>query len=152
MRTVIRARCAMKLNRKLDMNTELQIVCEPGAWNKSTFSVVGARKNGRLRMPQKCAVEDLPERWFAVWCAMVEQLRGVAPGEWAAVYISAKLVEVERVIEPADEAAGEPGVVETVPAVALRLRRVWDDGTTAEPVELVMEDAAAVAFFEYLTA
>ena len=136
----------------MTMKKEIQIACVPGEWNKSCITVLGLRKNGRELMPQERCAEDLPERWFAVWCAMVEQLRGVAPGEWAAVYISAKLVEVERVIEPADEAASEPGVVETVPAVALRLRRVWDDGTTAEPVELVMEDAAAVAFFEYLTA
>ena len=93
----------------------------------------------------------LPEPWATVWRGLVEQLRGVAPGEWAAVYISAAMVELERVVEPAEEAAGEPGVVELVPAVELMMRRVWDDGTTAEPVELVMEDSAAVSFFDFLT-
>jgi hypothetical protein len=85
----------------------------------------------------------LPERWFAVWAGLVDVLRGVAPGEWAAVYIQAFL---------RTEMRGDEEAPEEVPVVQLTVRRRWDDGTTAEPVELVMEDAAAVAFFEYLTA
>ena len=133
------------------MKKEIQIVCEPSDWNKSSITVLGLRKNGRELMPQERSAEDLPEPWATVWRGIVEQLLGVAPGEWAAVYISAAMVELERVVVPADAATGEPGVVELVPAVALRLRRVWDDGTTAEPVELVLEDSAAVSFFDFLT-
>ena len=127
------------------MNTELQIVCEPGRWHDCTFAVVGLRRGGREVMPKRRAVAELPEPWAGVWSAMVERLRGVAPGEWAAVYIAARRVEREVVPE-------EPRAAELVQGVKLTVHRVWDDGTTAAPFELLMEDAAAVAFFEYLTA
>lgn len=123
---------------------KIQIAVKMDDWDGSVLYALGRRLNGRQLVPVGIVARDLPEPWLTVWHGLVEQLRGVAPGEWAATYISAELTTL-----PLPEDAPE----DTAPqqAVALVVRRRWDDGTTAEPVELVLADFAAVEFFEHLT-
>ncbi|MBR5887309.1 MAG: hypothetical protein IKZ07_03775 [Akkermansia sp.] len=112
----------------------IQIACVPADWDASTITAVGLRRNGRRALPVTITARELPEPWLTVWHGLVDALRGVAPGEWAATFIECQLAEDEN---------GEP-------AVRLVIQRRWDDATTAEPVELLM-GGEAVAFFEYLT-
>lgn len=114
---------------------KIQVLCYNADWDASTITVLGVVKNGRRCLPRSLKVSSLPERWLTVWHGLVAILQGVAPGEWAATFISAAL------------AAGEDGAE----AVRLVVHRRWDDGTTAEPVVLVLGDAAAVDFFNYIT-
>lgn len=112
----------------------IQIACVPARWDDSTLTVLGLVRNGRRALPVTLTAGELPEPWLTVWHGLVDALRGVAPGEWAATFIECQLAEDEN---------GEP-------AVRLVIQRRWDDATTAEPVELLM-GGEAVAFFEYLT-
>lgn len=114
----------------------IQIACVPAAWDASTITAVGLTRNGRRALPVTRTARELPEPWLTCWHGLVETLRGVAPGEWAATFILARLVD----------AAGDAPA-----AVVLTIHRRWDDDTTAEPVELRLEQPEAVAFFEYLT-
>lgn len=114
----------------------IQIACVPSDWDASTITTIGLTRNGRRALPVTRTARELPEPWLACWHGLVEVLRGVAPGEWAATFIMARLVE----------AAGD-----APPTVVLTVQRRWDDGTTAEPVCLSLEQAEAVAFFEFLT-
>ena len=116
--------------------TIIQIACVPADWDASTITVVGLTRNGRKALPLTRTARELPEPWLACWRGLVDTLRGVAPGEWAATFIMARLVDAE----------GEAPAV-----VGLWIHRRWDDGTTAEPVCLSLEQAEAVAFFEFLT-
>lgn len=113
----------------------IQILCFKEDWDASAITVLGVVKNGRLCLPRSIKACSLPERWLTVWHGLVDTLRGVAPGEWAATFISATL------------AAGEDGAA----VVRLVVHRRWDDGTTAEPVVLVLGEAAALDFFNYIT-
>lgn len=119
---------------------EIQIACVPSNWDASTITAVGMCRNGRRALPVTTVAAKLPQPWLTVWHGLVDTLSGVAPGEWAATYISCELVEL-----PAVDAA------EPQQAVQLSIHRRWDDMTTAEPVALTMESAEAVAFFEHLT-
>ena len=123
---------------------KLQIAVKVDDWDGSVLYALGRQLNGRQLVPVGGVARDLPEPWLTVWHGLVEQLRGVAPGEWAATYIEAELTTL-----PLPEDAPE----DTAPqqAVALVVRRRWDDGTTAEPVELVLEAPEAVAFFDIMT-
>lgn len=120
---------------------KLQIACVPAEWDASTITAVGLSRNGRHALPVSTTARELPEPWLTVWHGLVATLRGVAPGEWAATFIAAQLVDV-----PADSAP----VAEPEPAVQLTIHRRWDDQTTAEPLMMQLE-GAAVEFFEYLT-
>ena len=113
---------------------KIQIACVPAQWDDSTLTVLGLVRNGRRALPVTLTAGELPEPWLAIWHGLVDALRGVAPGEWAATFIECQL------------AVDENGT----PAVRLVIQRRWDDATTAEPVELLM-GGEAVSFFEYLT-
>lgn len=126
------------------MKKEMQISCVPNEWDASRITVTGLQRNGRAALPVTMTARDLPPEWLEVWHGLVNTLKGVAPGEWAAVFITAELIDL-----PIPEDA--PEGTEQQPAVELKIRRLWDDKTTAPPLELVMEDAAAVAFFNALT-
>ncbi len=110
-------------------------------WDASTLTAIGLTRNGRQALPITTTACDLPEPWLSIWHGLVETLRGVAPGEWAATFIEAQLVDV-----PADSTPD----AEPQPAVRLLIHRRWDDATTAEPLAMLLE-GEAVAFFEYLT-
>lgn len=127
------------------MKKEIQIACDPDNWDASKITVTGLKRNGRAALPVTTTAQDLQEPWLTVWRGLVGTLKGVAPGEWAAVFITAELIEL-----PIPENAPEDA--EPQPAVALTIHRTWDDKTTADPAKLTMKDTAAVAFFEYLTA
>ena len=116
--------------------TTIQIACVPSDWDDSTITIVGLTRNGRKALPITHTARELPEPWLTVWHGLVDTLRGIAPGEWAATFIMARLVD----------AAGD-----TPAAVELTVHRRWDDGTTAEPLSLRLEQPEAVAFFDYLT-
>lgn len=120
----------------------LQIAVKADDWDGSSIYAVGRELNGRQMVPQRVVARELPEPWIDVWRGLVEKLRGVAPGEWAATLILASLTAVPVV-------DSESGEVEA--AVELLIHRKWDDKTTAPPLELVLEDAAAVAFFHAMT-
>ena len=126
------------------MKNEMQISCVPDDWDASKITVTGLQRNGRAALPVTMTACDLHPEWLEVWHGLVNTLKGVAPGEWAAVFITAELIELP-IPEDAPEGA------EPQPAVELKIRRLWDDKTTAPPLELVMEDAAAVAFFHAMT-
>lgn len=114
----------------------LQIACVPTDWDASSITAVGLRRNGRQALPITTTARELPEPWLSVWHGLVETLRGVAPGEWAATFIECTRETAEN---------GEP-------AVSLSIHRRWDDATTAEPLVMQLESPEAVAFFEFLTA
>ena len=113
----------------------LQIACVPADWDASTLTAVGLRRNGRRALPITTTARELPEPWLTVWHGLVETLRGVAPGEWAATFI-----ECTRVV-------AENGL----PSISLTIHRCWDDATTAEPLLMPLDSPEAVEFFEYLT-
>lgn len=115
---------------------QLQIACVPLDWDASDITAIGLTRNGRRALPITTTARELPEPWLTVWHGLVDALRGVAPGEWAAAFI-----ECERV-------TGESGA----PAISLTIHRRWDDATTAEPLVMQLESPEAVAFFEFLTA
>lgn len=123
---------------------KIQIAVKMDDWDGSVLYALGRQRNGRQLVPVGIVARDLPEPWLTVWHGLVVQLRGVAPGEWAATFISAELTTLPL---PADVPEGTA----LQQAVALVVHRRWDDGTTAEPVELVLADFAAVEFFEHLT-
>lgn len=125
---------------------QLQIACVPANWDESTITAVGLTRNGRAALPVTTVTKDLPEPWLTVWHGLVDTLKGVAPGEWAATYIEARLAYEQPETTEQDAVEDEP-----TPIVSLTVHRRWDDQTTAEPVMLQMRDASAVAFFEYLT-
>ncbi len=114
----------------------IQIACVPADWDASTITAVGLTRNGRKALPVTRTARELPEPWLTVWHGLVDTLRGIAPGEWAATFIMARLVDA---------------VGDAPAAVELTVHRRWDDGTTAEPVCLRLEQPEAVAFFEFLT-
>lgn len=120
---------------------EIQIACVPENWDKSTITALGMYRNGRRALPVTIIATELEEPWLSVWHGLVATLKGVAPGEWAATYISAVLCEM-----PIEETEGD-----TQSVVQLTIYRKWDDMTTAEPIILHMDDANAVAFFNHLT-
>lgn len=119
----------------------IQIACNPADWDASTITTVGRERQGRRALPESMVARDLPEPWLTVWHGLVDTLRGVAPGEWAATYIEAQLVDV-----PADSAPD----AEPQPAVQLTIHRRWDDQTTAEPIRMLLA-GDAVTFFNHLT-
>ena len=110
--------------------TTIQIACVPADWDASTITAVGLIRNGRQALPITRTARELPEPWLTCWHGLVETLRGVAPGEWAATFIQA-------------QSDGE--------AVGLTIHRRWDDATTAAPLKLLLSEPAAVNFFNYLT-
>lgn len=123
---------------------QIQIACVPDNWDASKITVTGLRRNGRSALPVTLTSCELPEPWRTVWHGLVGTLKGVAPGEWAATFISAERTTLPLTDEkPEDE--------EPQPAVALTIHRIWDDKTTADPVPLTLADPAAVAFFNFLT-
>jgi hypothetical protein len=124
---------------------QLQIAVKVGDWDGSVIYALGREVNGRKLVPCGLVARELPEPWLTVWHGLVDALRGVAPGEWAATFITAELTAM-----PLPEDA-EPDT-EPPMAVALVVHRRWDDGTTAEPVELVLAEPVAVGFFESLYA
>lgn len=126
------------------MKEEIQIACVPDEWDASKITVTGLQRNGRAALPVTMTASDLPPELLEVWHGLVNSLKGVAPGEWAAVFITAVLIEL-----PIPEDAPEGAVPQ--PAVELKIRRLWDDKTTAPPLEFIMDDSAAVAFFNSLT-
>lgn len=134
----------------MTMKKEIQIACVPGNWDASKITVTGLRRNGRDALPVTTTAQDLPGQWLTVWHGLVDTLKGVAPGEWAATFISAELIEL-----PIPEEAYKENIEEAPdpqPAVELTIHRLWDDKTTADPVLLTLADPAAVAFFNALTA
>lgn len=128
----------------MTMKKEIQIACVPDNWDASKITVTGLKRNGRAALPVTTTAQDLPEPWLAVWRGLVDTLKGVAPGEWAATFITAELITL-----PLPEDAPEDAEPQT--AVALTIHRTWDDKTTAAPVQLTLADPAAVAFFNFLT-
>lgn len=124
---------------------QLQIAVKVGDWDGSVIYALGREVNGRKLVPVGIVARDLPEPWLTVWHGLVAELLGVAPGEWAATFITAELTAM-----PLPEDA-EPDA-EPLMEVALVVHRRWDDGTTAEPVEMVLPGDAAVGFFESLYA
>lgn len=122
---------------------EIQIACVPENWDNSTITAIGMCRNRRRALPVTIIATELEEPWLSVWHGLVNTLKGVAPGEWAATYISAELIELPTKIETETPT--------TYQAVQLTVHRKWDDMTTAEPIILHMDDANAVAFFNHLT-
>ena len=121
----------------------LQIAVRATDWDASVLYAVGAELNGRMVVPRGVVAGELPEPWLTVWHGLVEQLRGVAPGEWAATFITAELTALPLPVDAVPDAVPQVGV-------ALVVHRRWDDGTTAEPVEMVLPGDAAVGFFDFV--
>ena len=122
---------------------QIQIAVKVGDWDGSVLYALGREVNGRKMVPCGLVARELPEPWLSVWHGLVDALRGVAPGEWAATFITAELTALPLPDDAEQEAEPQVGV-------ALVVHRRWDDGTTAEPVELVLHDEAAVGFFSFI--
>lgn len=135
----------------------LQIACTPENWDNSTITAVGITRNGRTALPKSTAAKDLPEPWLAVWHAIVKELQKLDPNGWAATFIQCTKYNVPVFAEASprqasanlEEAEAEP---ETRAGIHLLIHRRWDDATTAEPVELDIDDQYAVELFDWLTA
>lgn len=125
----------------------IQIACVPSDWDASTITAVGLTRNGRRALPITRTARDLPEPWISIWHGLVETLRGVAPGEWAATFIIGHYVS-ETVTAADDNTEAQ---IITPEHIELIIHRKWDDNTTADPVQLTMDQPEAVAFFNYLT-
>lgn len=127
----------------------IQIACTPENWDNSTITAVGMTRNGRAALPKSTTAKDLPEPWLTVWHGIVQQLQTLDPNGWAATFI---LVDKQARLEDPEPNGGE---TETEPTateyIHLTIHRRWDDATTAEPVELDIEDENAVALFDWLT-
>lgn len=137
------------LQLKIKTMRQLQIAVKVGDWDGSVLYALGREVNGRTMVPCGLVARELPEPRLSVWHGLVDALRGVAPGEWAATFITAELRAVPLPEEAVPDVKPD---VEPQMEVALLVHRRWDDGTTAEPVEVVLSDAAAVGFFESLYA
>ena len=149
----------------------IQIACVPANWDESTITAVGVTRNGRAALPKSTVAKDLPEPWLTVWHGIVQELQKLDPNGWAASFILVDKQVRHEYPEPneggpstPDPASGsgyaeaaplrnsgepEPTVVEFI---HLTINRRWDDATTAEPVELDIDDEHAVGLFDWLTA
>lgn len=106
-------------------------------------------RNGRKALPKSTTATDLPEPWLTVWHAIVQELQKLDPNGWAATFILVDKQTRTEYPEPNEgEAEPEPTEVEYI---NLTINRRWDDNTTAEPVDLDIEDENAVALFDWLT-
>lgn len=123
---------------------QIQIACVPADWDESTITAIGMLRNERKALPVTTIAKELPEQWLAVWHGLVNTLKGVAPGEWAATFITAELVIIPNIVEGEEE-------IEETQAIQLTIHRQWDDCTTADPISMDLADAPAIAFFEWLT-
>lgn len=120
---------------------QLQIACVPANWDKSTITATGLTRNGRAALPRTTTAADLPEPWFSVWRGIVAALESLDPNGWAATFILAE----KQYAAPDEE-------TEPTPSIHLTIHRRWDDKTTAEPLPLDIQEAAAVQLFDWLTA
>lgn len=132
----------------------IQIACVPENWDNSTITAVGMTRNGRAALPKSTVAKDLQEPWLTIWHAIVNELQKLDPNGWAATFILVgKQVRYEYPEPNGSEADTEPGPEPTVEEyIHLTITRRWDDNTTAEPVQLDIEDENAVALFDWLTA
>lgn len=124
----------------------IQIACTPENWDESTITAVGMTRNGRTALPKSTPAKDLPEPWLSIWHAILQHLQTLDPNGWAATFI---LVDKDW-RHPETQEGEDPA--DPVPFIHLTIHRRWDDNTTAEPVELDIEDESAVALFDWLTA
>lgn len=132
------------------MSKNLQIICNKDNWDKSQIVACGFMRNGRKAIPVRFAAETIEEPWIDVWHGMVEQLKGLDPGGWAATLIHVDKVQVPAVKEgEGDEGSGEEPT--TVPSIRLIINRRWDDDTTDDPVTLTFGDEAVIGLFDHLT-
>lgn len=132
------------------MSKNLQIICNKDDWDKSQIVACGFTRNGRKALPVRFAAETIEEPWIDVWHHMVEQLKGLDPGGWAATLIHVDKVQVPVVKE---EGADEPDAEDndTAPAIRLVINRRWDDDTTDDPVTLTFGNESVIALFDHLT-
>lgn len=126
---------------------QLQIACVPANWDKSTITATGLTRNGRAALPKTTAAADLPQPWFSVWRGIVAALESLDPNGWAATFI---LAEKHYAAQESQEEGEEPS--EPTPYIHLTIHRRWDDNTTAEPLPLDIQEAAAVQLFDWLIA
>lgn len=114
----------------------VKIQCDPKEWDKSLLIVEGlADVDGRLRLARTLRPTALPADRLTQWHELVRAIGGIDPGGWAAQHIDALLVDEDV----------------NAPVVHLTITRRWDDGTTANALEMDMSDNLAVDFFEWLT-
>lgn len=114
----------------------VKIQCATSNWDASLLIVSGlADLHDRTRLPRTLRPAELPEGRLEQWHELVRAIGGIDPGGWAAQHIEAELRDED----------------ENSPVVHLTIARRWDDGTTAEPLEMDMGDNLAVDFFGWLT-
>lgn len=132
------------------MSKNLQIICNEDDWDKSQIVACGFMRNGRRAIPVRFAAETLESPWIDTWHAVVEQLKGLDPGGWAATLIHVDKVQVPAVKDgEGDGGSGEKPA--TVPSIRLVINRRWDDDTTDDPVTLTYGNDAIIALFDHLT-
>lgn len=135
------------------MNKQVQVTCHEADWDASILFGCNIPLNGRVLTPRRLVAADLPAAQLAVWHDVVEQLKGLAPGEWTATLIVAERGE-KQPDAPTGE-AGEPSEEpsleqQPIPIVRAEVYRKWDDGTTAEPIGYCFEEAAVLELFDWL--
>lgn len=114
----------------------VDIQCATSNWDASLLIIGGLDDlHGRTRLPRTLRPTALPADRQEQWHELVHAISGIDPGGWAAQHIAAELREEDV----------------NAPVVHLTIARRWDDGTTAEPLEMDMSDNIAVDFFGWLT-
>lgn len=129
---------------------QVQIICDPSHWDSSVIRGCNIPLNGRVLRPRSLVAADLPAERLAVWHAVVAQLKGLAPGEWAATLIVAERGERQGTGELPDNPESGSSAAQAVPVVKAVVYRHWDDGTTAGPIECNFEEAAVLELFDWL--
>lgn len=112
------------------------IQCDPTNWDESLLIVFGLPMlHDRARLPRSLRPTALPADRLEQWHELARAIGGIDPGGWAAQHIEAELRDKDV----------------NAPVVHLTIARRWDDGTTAEPMEMDMSDNVALDFFGWLT-
>lgn len=112
------------------------IQCATSDWDASLLIIGGlANLHGRTRLPKTLRPTDFPADKLEQWHELVRAIGGIDPGGWAAQHIAAELRDEDV----------------NAPVVHLTIARRWDDGTTADPLEMDMGDNLALDFFGWLT-
>lgn len=127
------------------MNPQLQIICSPGSRDASLIVAAGIPFRDNLFQPRGIAACDLPPELLEVWHASVSRMEALEPGGEAATFV---------VVDPSARVTvgcTPEAVAVREPILCCTVSRRREDGSPGEPLSFVLDDAAALHFFDVLT-